>query len=633
MRSGFWSNEPRFLFSMKLMSRKAAQVALGLVLLGCVVAVLLVPAHPNRQRLLLAPMMNVLEPCLQPTRSPVVNAPLVISQWCGENATSLAPVVETTLSALGPRLPANPHLELGYTLAVPLLRMLKRQDGDWVVDRPLLNKMVRTLSEVDRPVIVYLFSTHFGVNAPIEHELASDPNNLLLTQSGALPVDSYLGDEVFPWNFTTTDNGITKRRLQVVDAILEEICLLPESDLAKLRGITMLGELHHMFPKLESGMGFQAPYLITDYSDVSRQDFRAFLKTRFKNIDDLNRVLQSDYRSFAELDPPSKDIRSQALTRFAEHIDAFAHGSFPVAGWAHVPELPKGAQPWVRIYRNGKYLGRVPVRGGRQDVAKAHPEYGTADVGWQYHVDFKSLEVGQHQLDMMLEVEGQELLHLASREVSVMGRDQSTPPVLPVEPLPAHRKVDSKISWFVDSPQNKAAYFYNPLVPLWHEFRGEQVMRYLAFFDQHIRRSCLHDKAIYTHQILPFINPDWDTHRFAAERSLQPFGQTKTGISLYGEATYGGGFGQWFESSKLKSYGVTEFHPLKAMPPEALAATLESHRLRGAEFLSFFLEPRGLTPGSGVGLNQFSFDPQVRNFGSDKLYQAMKMVINQQPPP
>ena len=619
---------------MNFMNRKVTGLTLvGVVSVAVAMVALYAPSrHPVQERLLLAPMMNLLEPCLQPTRKPVANAPKVLANWCGQGATSLAPVVETTLSALGPRLPENPHVELGYTLAIPLLRMLKLEGKDWVVDRPMLRKMVSTLAEVDRPAIVYLFSTHFGVNAPIEHELASDPKNLLITQNGALPIDSYLGDEVFAWNFTTTQNGITKRRLQVIDAVLDEICLLPAADRAKLRGITMLGELHHMFPKLESGMGYQAPYLITDYSDASRRDFRVMLKNRFRNIGHLNRALQSNYLSFDDVDPPSKDIRVQPLNRFTEHIDAYAHGSFPVSGWLHGRDFPKGAQPWVRIYRNGQYLGRTPVRGGRQDVARAHPEFGTADVGWQFHVDFKKLPAGQHQLDVMLEVEGQPLLHLASREVSVMGRDQSTPPVLPRQALPVHRKQDPSVSWSLDTPTNHAAFFYNPLVTLWHEFRGEQIVRYLTFFDEHIRRSCLADANLYSHQILPFINPDWDTHRFAAERSLQPFGQTKTGISLYGEATYGRGFGQWFESSRLRSYGITEFHPLKGMPPEDVRATLESHRLRGAQFLSFFLEPRGLTPGSGVGLNQFSFDPQVPNYGSDKLYESMKAVINQASP-
>ncbi len=619
---------------MKMLSpkKKALKWALGLMPLVVGLVALQIPSTAVKERLLLAPMMNLLEPCIQPTRAPVTNAPPEVALWCGAGSTSLAPVVETTLAALGPRLPANSTLELGYTLQIPLLRLLKRKDDDWMVDREALSKLVRTLSDVDRPAVVYLFSTHFGVNAPIELELASDPKNLLVTQTGALPVDTYFGDAVFPWNFTTTDNGITRRRLQVIDAFLEEVCALPPKDRDKIRGITMLGEVHQMFPKLESGMGFYSPYLITDYSEVSRQSFREFLETRFKTVHRLNKAINENYVSFASVDPPSKDIRHQPLQRFSEHIDAFAHGSFPVAGWAHVGNGPGSDAATVRVYRNGEYVGSAPIRGGRQDVAAAHPEFGTADVGWQFNVDFKNLEVGIHTLDLMLEIPGQELRHLAERQIAVMGREQQRPPALTKQALPPHRKPEASISYFVDSPQQESAYFYNPLVMLWHEFRGEQVMRYLAHFDQHLRRSCLRDAAIYTHQILPFLNPGWDANRFAAERSLRPFGQTRTGISLYGDATYGVSFDQWFKTSGLKSYGVTEFHPLKPMPPEQVSSMLEKHRLRGADFVSFFLEPKGLTPGNGVGLNQFSFDPQVRNFGSDVLYRSTKSVINQTPP-
>jgi hypothetical protein len=580
------------------------------------------------QRLLLAPMMNLLEPCIQPTRAAVKNAAASLEQWCGVDSRSVAPVVESTLSALGPRIPPNPHLELGYTLPIPLLRLLRQEGNDWVVDRPALSKLVLALVEVDRPAIVYLFSTHFGVRAPIEHVLAADPKNLLVSQEGSLPVDTYLGDEVFPWNFATVDNDITRRRLQVVDAFLEEVCQLPKQHREKIRGVTMLGEVHHMFPKLESGMGFYSPYVITDYSPSSKEEFRRFLKLRYRHLRSFRQAVGDNYPSFMAVEPPSKDIRRQPLTRFTEHIDAFAHGSFPVAGWAHVANLPKGQHAWIRIYRNGDYVGRTPVRGGRQDVAAAHPQFGTADVGWQFDVDFKRLPVGIYQIDVMLEVPGQELVHLGERTISVMGSDQRQPPTLPVKALPPHRVADGQISSAIDDPVNQSAYFYNPLVSLWHEFRGEQVMRYLAYFDAHIRRSCLSDTAIYTHQILPFVNPGWDRHRFAAERSLQPFGQTRNGISLYGDATYGRNFGEWFKTSRLAAYGVTEFHPLKPMPPAEVRTMLESHRKRGADFVSFFMEPRGLTTGRGVGLNQFSFDPQIPNHGSEVLYHSTREVIN-----
>lgn len=572
-------------------------------------------------------MMNVLEPCVQAVNAVVKNGTTSITQWCGVDSKSVGPVVEATLSPLGPRFPANPQMELGYTLPIPLLRLLQLKGGDWMVDRHALQKLVQTLVEVDRPVVMYLFSTHFGVRAPIEHVLAANPENLLASQKGGLPIDSYLGDEVFPWNFTTPDNEITRRRIQVIDAFFDEVCQLSPTHRKKIRGVTMLGELHHMFPKLESGMGFHSPYVITDYSAASKEDFRRFLKLRYRHLRSFNQAVGDSYPSFMAIEPPSKDIRRQPLTRFTEHIDAFAHGTFPVAGWTYVPGVPKGQHAWIRIYRNGQYLGRTAIRGGRQDVASAHPEFGTADVGWQFDVDFRKLEVGQHRIDVMLESTSSELIHLGTRTVAVMGRDQATPPELPQQPLPPHIKDSSAIPSSIDAPIEKSAYFYNPLVSLWHEFRGEQVVNYLAYFDAHIRRSCLRDTPTYTHQILPFINPGWDRHRFAVERSLQPFGQTRNGISLYGDATYGRNFAEWFKTSRLAGYGVTEFHPLKPLSPDELQAVFESHRRRGADFVSFFLEPRGLIPGSGVGLNQFSFDPQIPNYSSDVLYHSTRAVI------
>jgi hypothetical protein len=591
------------------------------------------PTSVVNERLLLAPMLNVLYPCIRPIGTPVKkNAPASIEEWCGVGRKSGAPVVESTLSALGPRFPPNSRLELGYTMNVPLLGLLQQQGQDWVIDRPTLRKLVLTLVEVDRPVIVYLFSTHFGVRAPIEYALARNPKNLLTSQLGSLPADTFIGDDVFPWNFTTTDNEITQRRLQVVDAFLEEVCQLPQQHREKIRGVTMLGELHHMFPKLESGMGFDSPYVITDYSNVSKEEFRRFLKLRYRHLRSFNQAIGGDYPSFMAVDPPSKDIRRQTLNRFTEHIDAFAHGTFPVAGWTHVREAPPGQYGWIRVYRNGQYLGRTAIRGGRQDVAAAHPEFGTADVGWQFDVDFRNLEVGKHRIDVMLERTSSELIHLGTRTVMVMGREQRTPPDLPMQPLPAHVKDVSGIASSIDSPAGQSAYFYNPLVSLWHEFRGEQVVNYLAYFDAHIRRSCLRDTATYTHQILPFINPGWDRHRFAVERSLQPFGQVRNGISLYGDATYGRNFGEWFKTSGLAAYGVTEFHPLKPMSPDEVHAMFESHRLRGADFISFFLQPRGLTPGLGLEIYQFSFDPDMPTHSSDVMYHATKAVIHRKAP-
>ena len=611
--------------------RAAATVLLLAALLGAAAAGWWAAGRHDGRRLLLAPMFNLLEPCVQAPHQALADAPSSLAAWCGKGAESAAPVVEATLSGLGPKPPANPRLELGYTLPIPLLRLLQQQpDGGWAVDRPALRKLVNTLKEADRPAIVYLFSTHFGAHAPAEEALARDTRNLLTTQQGPLPVDTYYGDEVYPWNFTTTDNDITRRRLQVIDAFLEDACQLPPAARRNIRGITLLGELHHMFPGLQdNGMGHSAPYLITDYGPDSVQDFRRELKLRFRHILNLNRAAGSDFKSFAEIDPPGKDIRKQPLKRFSEHIDAYAHGVLPVAGWAHLPTGESGPPAWVRIYRNGELAGRVPVRGGRQDVLAAHPEFGTANVGWQFDLDFRRLQHGIHRLDILLEAPSGELLMLGTRRVAIMGPDQAAPTALPARPLPRHLPADGRAAWFIDGPGELSSYFYNPLAAMWHDFRGGQVVRYLAHFDRHIRHSCLADTPVYTHQILPFINPGWDRHRFEVDASLRKTGPTRTGISLYGDAAYGAGFDEWFASSGLSSYGVTEFHPLKAMSAPELGAVLERHRERGADFVSFFLEPRGLTDGRGAGANLFSFDPRASRFGGDTLYRATRETLAQ----
>ena len=126
------------------------------------------PAQPSR--LLMAPMMNVIDPCLgAPSRA--ASAALDPASECDREGGSAAGLIERTLSDLGPRVSPNGRFELGYTLQFPLLRLLREQGSDWVVDQPAVERLVRTLHDVDRPAIVYLFSTHFGVDSPIEKVL------------------------------------------------------------------------------------------------------------------------------------------------------------------------------------------------------------------------------------------------------------------------------------------------------------------------------------------------------------------------------------------------------------------------------------------------------------------------------
>ena len=80
--------------------------------------------------------------------------------------------------------------------------------------------------------------------------------------------------------------------------------------------------------------------------------------------------------------------------------------------------------------------------------------------------------------------------------------------------------------------------------------------------------------------------------------------------------------------SRHGTYGVTEFHPLRALPPQELAQALYRHKLRGARFVSMFLEGRVNGEFVSDERNMFAFDPANNRFGSDVLYDSMKQVLS-----
>lgn len=584
--------------------------------------------------MLLAPMIAVVDPCLllpeQPVQSEDNRADALTRSCIGPDG-SAAQLVESTLAALQPK-GAQPEIPLvGYTLPAPLLQLFRPDSDGWVVDSERVQRIVRTIRDTSRPVILYLFANHFATDAPLETELAKNPDNLGQTRDGPMGPSRYYDSAINNWTFASTQTELTARRIQAASALLEGLCGLPARDIAKIRGITLLGELHHLFPDFEAGMGFDSPYRVTDYSPQSVMGFRNFVKTEFRNIEQTNRTLGSDYRSFDEIQPPSRDIRTEPLQRYTEHIDSFAHGTLPVSGWAFVSQAPTRAPAWVHIYLNGRFVGKTPVDKGRQDVLAAKPEFGTANTGWRLNLDFRQLPAGLHRMDVFLETSRGQLASVGTREIAIMDKRQRTPTLLPQIPLPEHEPLSSAVQAHIDQPQGSASYYYNPLVPLWHRYRGLQVAEYLRFFDTAVRQSCLTSTPRYTHQIIPFTNPSWDENKFAVQESLsrKHTGNIRLGVSLYGDAAYGSAFHRWYVSTGHRGYGITEFHPLKAMSMNELGHTLDLHASRGAEFLSFFVEPYWQGQIVNRGHNLFSFDPGNKQFGSDQLYNAAQQYLAQ----
>jgi hypothetical protein len=587
------------------------------------------PHRSHSEKLILAPMIGGLDQCLFNDTASIQALPqsqfktLCLDESRG--STGATKIVEASLGALS-TLSEHQNYTLGYTLYIPLLKLVDLKDQQFVVNEQYLDAITRTIEQVNRPVVLYLFSNHFEVGSALEQTLAHDPANLLQTRASTLEKYKYYGINIYPWNFTRLDNSISKVREMAMNALVGQVCKLSSPAQRNVAGLTVLGELHHLFPDFQGGMGYTGDYLITDYSDVSVAGFRGFLRGRFASIHTLNQQMGSAFGSFDDIFPPGKDIRKERLNHYFEHIDAYAQGSFPVAGWLKRP-THEADTPVISVYVDGVRTGEAAVGLSRQDVLAAHPEFGTADVGWRYELEYARLPSGLHQLDVFLERKGKPMERLASRQFAVMARDQSPPQMLPQATLPQSVVPEDSTRFHVDSPKDKASYFFNPLVVLWHTFRGQQVNQYLAHFGHVAERQCIEGSRVFSHQIVPFANPDWDPSKYATDDGLSVPHTMRLGASLYGETSYGRSFEKWFESTGRSAYAVTEFHPLKPMNSAALDQVLMTHRQNGAVFLSFFINAYGLQDETGYTSNPFSFDPNNSQADSDTLYSAIQDIL------
>jgi hypothetical protein len=613
---------------MKIIFKNHKRSWFLLVLLIPVVAVLINAFLFNKKQLLIAPMIGGLDSCLFRKQELIKDTPnFEMTKLCIKDESSPSQLIEATLNNISKNAPQNDNYKLGYTLYVPLLKLFNTQSPDYQINQEAVRRVVKSIEHVDRSVILYLFSDHFGVGSPLEDALAKNPDNLLQSAKGVMDKDKYYSVNIYPWSFVNTHNEITRLREKAFHAVLDEVCRLPRSAQKRVEGVTMLGELHHMFPDFQGGMGFAGDYLVSDYSQHSVEGFRKFLAGKFKTVAKLNQHLGSSYSNFEEVSPPRKNIRTDALNNYWEHIDAYAQGTLPVSGWvARSPKTPT-VQDWVHIYNNGSFLARVPVAFGRQDVLAAHPGLASADVGWAYDLKYSNLPPGLHRVDIYLERGADPLLHLASRQLAIMDKSQATPKPVESKPLPAASESPEGVLFHVDAPGDLSSYYFNPMAVLWNDFRKYQVSQYISHFANIAKSKCIDSKRIYSHQILPFVNPGWDESKFGVGRDLAVPADVRLGVSLYGEASYGTSFFDWFKTTARTEYGITEFHPLKKMSATELNAVFEQHFKNNAQFLSFFVEGAGLDEDPTNKPNLFSFDQKNKNAGSDVLFQSVKEVL------
>jgi hypothetical protein len=544
----------------------------------------------------------------------------------GENSASR---ITSFLDSVGPAVSPSGHFALGYTLTLPLLRFYTKTAAGWSLDRQAIATWVRTIHDVNRSVVVYLSANHFTDGGiALSDELARNPANLMWTKDGPLAADKYFVVSLHAWTLSNPDAPITVMRRAAFKAVVDQICQLDAMSRARIRGVSVLGEVHQLYGNFVAGPGYNAGFDVTDYAPLSVAGFRKYLAAKFGAVAALNRMAGSSFISFDTIEPPSKDIKHDRLDNFFQHIDPYAAGIVPVQGWAYDPA---GKPVRIAIYLDGKPRGEVTANLNRLDVPQADPTIATPNVGWRYNLDYRAEQPGVHTLEVFLVAPGKRLVRLTRRGLTVVARDQR-----PSLPLPA-LDVDADsadhagaVRSYVDGPAPLTPLFYNPLAELWLQYRNIQVADYIKSFADIADNSCLPQGTVFSHQLLPELNSTWDPDLMAVNASQLPNSDYNQGTTLYGGAVWGQAFFAFEKAEGWPKYAVSEMHPRFTLSLADMETAFEAHRQAGAVFVApYFMTivPERIRKTQIGALQELTVSPDNHHLGSDVFYQAIKDVM------
>ncbi|WNL43448.1 beta-galactosidase [Halomonas sp. PAMB 3264] len=582
------------------------------------------------QPTLISPMIDGMRGCESALNDESVTNGGEAWQACRERNESAASLIEASLSDIGPQVSEDGRFELGYTLGMPLLSYVHIDDDKSIhINRETIRQDLRVISDSSRSLVFYLFGNHFvpGDQAQAAAASAEDPRSLMTLADGSLPIDNYFSSSIYPWALGDDEALYQKARTQAMNAVLDEVCQLPQTDLDKIRAVTTLGETHHFFTDFMGGMGYDRPFEVTDYSEHSQAQFRQWLEERFGSIGRLNATLSSSFESFDQIDAPSKDIATEPLNHYFEHYDVHAIGEVPFFGWAY----DESGEPFdIYVYLNGQFVGEADTDLTRLDVAQGIDGLEDSNVGYRFDLDFSALPPGLHNVELRFVTE-HGTSPLQSYSLAVIDRQQNAPQEINANPLAATTEEEppETLHFWPDYPAHQTAVYYNPLAALWNEFREHQVQSEIETYADIIRQSCFDDEQVFSHQIAPEFKGSWNPQLFAAGASLEANPHYSQGINLYGGIIYADYFFDWLEEKGHERYGVPEMHPMTHMAPEELAQALEHHHQSGAVFLSpYFVSIQGGRFESDPEHDRFMVSEDNAEYGSAQYFKALQQVMN-----
>lgn len=546
--------------------------------------------------------------------------------YCRAHKHNAAPAVRRLLDTLEPGGPQG-RVQVGFTLTLQLLSLYhKTADGNWRIDTSRIQAALQLIRDIPRPVVIYLAADHFDSLGPLPEALAQDPRNLMQWSDGTPPQLGYFGYPIRPWTLLTDPTiPVNRYRFEALERVAKSILALPPEIQARVVAINLLGELHHLYPNFENGMGIEATARTTDYSPRSIAGFRQWLQAKYQTIDQLNQRTGLRYARFDDVPAPSKDIRTEVLRDFGEHYDTYAGGVLPLGGWLWDPH---NAIRRLDLYVDGKLADTVSRHLNRLDVYRALDEVTTPNTGYRIDYDYTALRPGRHLAQIVAQSDQGPSL-LAEREFVVVPRDQSRVDSSTPAGLRNLRQTDKTlrgIRTYMDTPKSLQDVYHNPLARDWNNYRAEQVYAFLGAFHERAVKAGLPVDKLYSHQIVPTVNSSWNHQLFAASATLR--GQTawKQGLNMYGGATDSPWMHFFIAQRKMSDYGAPEFNPQQWKREGAHLAAMQSHLKAGARFIApyyFSVVPERFKGHVEQGVNRMELGPENPKDGSDKFYQAI----------
>lgn len=589
-------------------------------------------ANIDSRRTVIAPFILGQYYCEEALDHPGVTHDNEAALFCASIDRNGADRISRFLDSIGPKHSPSGRFSLGYTLNVPLLRYFRQVDGGWKLDVDSLRHNIRTIVDVDRDVVIYLSANHFtDANIGLVRELCADSTNLMWGRDGPMQPDDYFAHLVASWTLSDYNAPITKMREEAFRAVAAIIRELPEDAQQRIVAISVLGEVHDMFPNFIQGPSQTLPLTqVTDYSPIMQDGFRRWLEQRFVSIAALNDALGAHYESFARVAAPSKDFRLDPVDTIFDHVDLFAGGNVSVYGWLGDRRQRPVA---IDIYLDGIFQGEAELGLNRTDVTEGNDWISDPNVGWRFDFDYRNVPAGLHNIDVVLRVRGRGPLHMTRRRLAV--RANMGGPLTELQPavdlihLHPPMSADPDLAGYVDGPSDGQDVIYNPLAPLWLEYRNKVVRTYFEHFVSILTEAGISPHLIHSHQMAPNLYGTWNSDLIASDAMQKNPAAYNHGITLYGGTAFGPAVVNMVRRLGWERYGVNEMHTIVPLEPEEYQEVFDLHHRNGATFIAPYymsIAPQSVT--DDTGLFKYLITSNNELCGSDRYWHAIVQAMS-----